>query len=278
MGDKKQMQLIEGRDCHVAAEATLLRLLSCTAAADPEAVAFQTYAWQVMTLLDSHLCSRSLGGDGTNLYDYLMEVDRSVYDLLLLGGQAVSDLLDASLVPDLVQKASREQMPSLLLARQPAWPLRRVLLLIRGEATDAVTIEWGSYLSRLSQAHLTVLVVLPQSAGQQAGERSPMADVLTSESRMGQSVRRALSPLVSQTNNVILKLNQGDPASQVRKEIARGDYDLTILNAEPPGRLLHARLSNLIEPLLRWSPHPLLVANRLQRPDADDGEEAAWHD
>lgn len=272
------MQLVEGRDCHVAAEATLLRMLSCTAAVDPEALAFQTYAWQMMGLLNGHLCSTALGDDPDAVRRTLTAAGGAYYDLLLLGGRTTSALLDASLAPQLARLAARGQTPSLLLTQKPSWPLRRLLLLIRGEATDAATIEWGSRLAGRSQCQVTVLVVLPAASTQQADARCPMADVLTSHSWMGQNVRRALAPLVSQQLDVVLKLNQGEPGRQVYQEVTRGNYDLTVLNPEPESRLLDARLGSLVEPLLRWSPRPLLIANPLRQSDDEEDGEALWRD
>lgn len=150
-------------------------------------------------------------------------------------------------------------------------PLRRILLLVRGEATDEATVEWGLRLGRISNSEVTLLVVLPGSLSDSGRHTCALSDLLAGHSLPGKYVRRVLRRLVDAGVNTTLKLNQGPPERQVRQEVTQEEYDLIIISAEPSGRLLEKRLEPLITALLMWTEQPLLIA-RLQQVDHEPME------
>jgi nucleotide-binding universal stress UspA family protein len=150
-------------------------------------------------------------------------------------------------------------------------PLRRILLLVRGEATDEATVEWGLHLAQTNNSEVTLLVVLPAPLSDSGRHTCALSDLLAGHSLPGKYVRRVLRRLVDAGVNATLKLNQGSPERQVRQEVKQEVYDLIIISAEPSGRLLEKRLEPLITPLLMWTERPLLIA-RVQQADHETVE------
>lgn len=178
---------------------------------------------------------------------------------------ALSDRCDMFLVDgfppvDLIRSAGELRLPSLLISHHVSWPIRRILLLLRGQATDHATVEWGVRLAQRAGSQVTLLVVLPPELGQREHNDSQLADILARDTIPGRYVRQVLNRLVSLDIGAVLRLRQGALAQQVRQEVARSDYDLVVTSAEPPGRLLNSHLESLIVPLLQWTAAPVLVA------------------
>lgn len=161
---------------------------------------------------------------------------------------------------ELLRGAGDLRLPSLLISRHVSWPIRRILLLMRGQATDGATVEWGVRLAQSAGSQVTLLVVLPPEVGQKEHYDSQLADILARDTIPGRYVRQVLNRLVSLDIEAMLRLRQGALAQQVRQEVARSDYDLVVTSAEPPGRLLNGHLESLIVPLVKWTPAPILVA------------------
>ncbi len=161
---------------------------------------------------------------------------------------------------DLIRGAGELRLPSLLITRHVSWPIRRILLLMRGQATDRATVEWGVRLAQRAGSQVTLLVVLPPEVGQKEHYDSQLADILARDTIPGRYVRQVLNKLVSLDIGAMLRLRQGALAQQVRQEVARSDYDLVVTSAEPPGRLLNGHLESLIVPLVKWTAAPVFVA------------------
>src|SRR5690606_21202306 len=140
---------------------------------------------------------------------------------------------------ELIRGAAGMHLPSLLISRQVTWPIRNILLLMRGQATDRATVEWGVRLAQRAGSQVTLLVVLPPQVKHKERYDSQLADILVRDTIPGRYVRQVLNRVVSLDIEAVLRLRQGALPQQVRKEVARSDYDLVVTSAEPPGRLLN---------------------------------------
>jgi nucleotide-binding universal stress UspA family protein len=152
---------------------------------------------------------------------------------------------------------------ALLAARQPRWPLKSILLLICGEEGDGAALGWVLRLARQSESAVTVLAIVPPVPAMY-GQRMQLAHglpaLLTAGSSLGQQMRRVARSLVDWEIEGTLRLRQGPPDWQVRRELAAGDYDL-IAMADRPCRWWQSWLEgDLIGQLLRWVDRPLLIA------------------
>ena len=239
-----------------------LRILTCTWGNSPASITTAEYAQQLADLVQGELHTLPLQEPtfhgATRAF---IEHVSPIYDLIALGesGDATAHSAETIVSATLSKSAA-----SLLAVRIPVWPLRRILLLVRGEATDAATVEWGIRLAQRSDSTITLLVVLPAPLSGSAQQACDLSDLVAGHSLPGKYVRTVLKELVDAGVNTTLKLNPGSPTRQVRQEVMQEMYDLIIISAEPPGRLLEKRLEPLIAPLLRWTERPLLIARPQQ--------------
>ncbi|MDX1664040.1 MAG: universal stress protein [Candidatus Promineifilaceae bacterium] len=241
------------------------RLLTCICKEASAAPELWAYARGVTDLLDGRLqtlCLERHSAAPETLADY---------DLLFLPG-------DSALSPaDRATPFLRHDGASLLALRRPTWPLRRLLLLIRGEATDAATVEWGLRLAKASGSAVTLLAVLAPHPSGSARLARATGNFLAGHSLPGRQARRMLEQFADAEVAATLKLNQGTPERQVRQTILDGGHDLIVVGAEPPGRLLDRILEPLIPVLLQCTTQPILLARQrlLTQPTAAQQAETA---
>jgi hypothetical protein len=152
---------------------------------------------------------------------------------------------------------------ALLAARQPRWPLKSILLLICGEEGDGAALDWVLRLARPGETCVTVLAIvppLPTMYGQRMQLAHGLPALLTAGSSLGQQMRRVARSLVDREIEGTLRLRQGPPDWQVRRELAVGDHDLIAL-ADRPCHWWQSWLEgDLVGRLLRWVDRPVLIA------------------
>ncbi len=261
--------------CLVQADASLLdRLLSqvwgCGQACRPEVLVCSyprppasevlAYARSLSELLDAGL--RQLHAAET--LDTLLpdQVGR---------GLVLFETADHPLIAHLLSQREPPPTPSplgdvplgVLVARQPRWPLRRILLVIQGQATDDAALDWALHLGRAAGSHVTVLAVVPPVPAMYDGcaaMRHSLPALLSTDSTLGRQLRRICHRLVDWEVEGALKLRQGVPEAQIRREAEAGDYDLVAVAAAPGGRWRRYLEGDLVGHLLRWAGQPLLVA------------------
>ena len=159
---------------------------------------------------------------------------------------------------------------ALLAAQQPRWPLKKILLVLSGEDRDSAAIAWVVCLARRSGSAVTILAVVPPvpaAVGQRSGTDQGLPALLSADTPLGWQVRRAARHLVDWEVEGSLRLRQGPPDWQVRREIAEGDYDLIAVAARSCPRWLRWRTrvplrlgEDLIGHILHWAGRPVLVA------------------
>jgi nucleotide-binding universal stress UspA family protein len=152
---------------------------------------------------------------------------------------------------------------SLLLVRQPRWPLRHVLLIVRGEETDDLALDWVLWLAGQDHAHVTILPIVPPWPGLYRLSRSvqPAPEVLLSPcTPPGARLARLVRLLHRRHIPAVLSLHRGEPDQQIQTALAAGDPDLVVIAAESHHRLLRLLCGELVAPLLRWLDRPLLIA------------------
>lgn len=240
----------------------LLRLLvgcrTCPAAAE-----VLEYAEYLRDLLNAHLSNvESVAGPEATLED-LVEEARRDYDLVIFGEPDQS--LIKRLLAGPVDRRAVERVPtSVLIARQPRQPLRRILLITRCHRLDDVAVDWAVRLAEPSAAALTVLAVTvpPVPAMYDVAARMPhgLVDWLTSDTVLGEQLRYIAWRLVDWERHGTLRLRPGAPEWQIQRELVEGDYDLTIIAADPSGWWQRRLLGQLVSPLLDRANWPVLIA------------------
>lgn len=158
------------------------------------------------------------------------------------------------------QKFAAQIPASILVARQPLWPLRRLLLVLRLDDGDETAVFWAKRLAQASGAAVTILPLAPALPAMYAPRPDGVSTLLSSQTTAGQQVRRAARQLNDAQVTAVIHLRRGEPVEQIHIEIEAGLYDLVVIGTEPKVRWQRWLLGNLVAPLLSRAVHPVLVA------------------
>lgn len=192
---------------------------------------------------------------GSN-YDLVIfsEPDRSLLKRMLLGP---SGCQAAECIPT-----------SVLLVRQPRWPINKILLVTRGQDTvDDHAVEWLIRLVQATAARVTVLgIVLPLPAIYQRAmahlSEGPQG-WLTTDTPLGRQLAKISNRLENWNVAGVLRFREGTPDQQIRREVAFEDYDLLVIAPDPHDWWLRRLIGELVDPLLHWADRPVLIAKAL---------------
>lgn len=236
----------------------------------------QAYAAYLRGLLGGEICYKPLTS-GKDL-DHLAE-ETAHCDLIILGEpqQArLKTLLNSRIHAQDIARART----SILLARQPRYPIKHILLILRIEKTDKHAAAWLSRLARPGETSVTLLPIVPSlPALYRVGSQVQAGlDVLLSPNTVsGQQLRCLSQQCLQQEIETTIRFRQGEPDRQIQDEVDERNPDLVLIGAEPYGRFYHLLLGELVAPLLRWIDRPLLIAQPLPAGVAKKYEQLARH-
>lgn len=222
----------------------------------------ETYADQLANLMSAHLSRFESPNVDNQAYKALISETGHIHaDVVILGELEVSVL--ERLIDGFPEYRLTDQLPSsLLVVRQPHWPLKHILLILRNGAMDESAVDWTVSLAHISGANVTILPLtlhLPDLDDLASPLRGSLDTILTSESTFGKKMRFAAQRLVNSEINGILRLRQEPPTWQIRFELLENEYDLIVINSEPHDELWHWILGELVNPLLSWTDRPVLI-------------------
>lgn len=184
------------------------------------------------------------------------------YDLIILGPQGQS--FSKRLISRPIRERILRQLPiSLLVIRRTRWPISRMLILLRGEEGDCSSVDWGIRLAQACNATVTLLAIVPSIPIMYQGLKRfevGLHELLTTESKLGQHLRRVAERLVKENLEGTLRLRQGSEEWQSRYELSVGDYDLIIVAADSEDWFQRHIIGGLAYPLLHWTDRPVLIA------------------
>lgn len=172
--------------------------------------------------------------------------------------------------PDLVICGMRERglfkrLPtSLLVVPSSRLPIKRMLLLVKGQAREEIALEWILRLAQPSRARVTVLVILPPVPLMYSGLTSmqyKLSELLTTETPLGKGLRQVAQKLLEGEIDSTLRLRTGTFEMQIQSELWSTSYDLVVVPADSPQPIRSWWFDGLVEPLLRTTDRPILLAN-----------------
>ena len=145
----------------------------------------------------------------------------------------------------------------LILVRGDHKPIERILVAIRGFASDDQLLDWLAPLARAQQARVALLPLLD----------SPMLeleDLLCIDGPAKRHLDHLLQRLTGENVSASLRIRPGDPVAQIVAELSQGDYDLLIIAAEAHGQfvthvldVLDQRAAHLNRPIFILKPTDL---------------------
>lgn len=238
-----------------------LKLLMCTDGRPP-AGSLGAYARSLGQLLHAEVEHTSCGG---GLETLAGQPGEPVADLLLIG-EAGSPAIRSWLAAG----DSRRRLPAaLLVAHRPRWPLARILLIVRAEESDDAAADWVLRLAVPAGSAVSVLAVVPPLATLHGGRRPTTMErawnrqglpaLLSTGTPLGHELQRVVRQLEEQGIRSSLRLRQGPPEWQIRRELADEDHDLVVM-ALQLGKEGQSESGNLAAALLSWSERPMLIA------------------
>lgn len=124
-----------------------------------------------------------------------------------------------------------------LLAHCPRQPLRRLLLIVQGTASDHNAADWALRLASSSGAAVTVLAVVPSVSAVYGLPRPEggVAELLSTDTVLGRRMRHIAQRLVDMDIECTLCLRHGPPMCEIRREAVKRTYDLVVVSVAPPG-------------------------------------------
>lgn len=222
----------------------------------------EAYAEDLATLLGAHLSRFETPKTGNEAYRVLAsEVKRTKADIVILGSNeqaTLNRLLEVRPEYTLADRLST----SLLVVRQPCWPIINVLLVLRNEGKEETAVDWTVRFAQPSCADVTVLpLTLPAPAMCDQDPRLSYSidTLLTSDSKLGKKLRFVAQRLVDSEINGTLRLREEPPIWQIRFELLEKDYDLIVIDCKPRNRLCRWMLGELVNPLLSRTDIPVLI-------------------
>jgi MshEN domain/Universal stress protein family len=223
----------------------------------------QAYVQYIDGLLGSRPDTLASGED-------LIEQARHGCELILLWEP------DLDLIEQALSNTRDAACPALLAVRCPRLPLRKVLLIVGGEASEDISVRWTVRLARPSGAAVTVLAVAPAAPGAALGaphlERG-MPALLATDTALGRQMRRVARRLQNWGIDGRLRLREGSLGQQVQLEVAAEDYDMIIAAAElGDGELA----GEVIGPLLWQADRPLLVTRATEVSEVEHTGRLRW--
>ena len=219
----------------------------------------QAFAHYLRDLLGSEICYEPAISGGNDGY---LGLKQAKCDLIVLGEPKQPWL--KTLLSGWVHAQDIARSPSsILLAREPRWPIKHILLILRIERTDEASVAWLSRLARPGETTVTILPIVPSLPSfYRVGKNVQTGlDVLLSPNTIsGQKLRCLAQRCMQQNIDTQIRLRQGEPNRQIQDEVEERDPDLVLIGAEPYGRFYHLLLGEQVAPLLRWIDRPLLIA------------------
>jgi hypothetical protein len=154
---------------------------------------------------------------------------------------------------------------SVLVVRQPRWPLRRILLILRADETDEAAIQWLGQLAGSARVDLFVLPIIPPVPAMYRHGSVPLqAEVVLSPNTFsGAQLRHLVSLCADWGVKGRLLLHDSEPQRRIEWAANTSDCDLVILSDEQCHWLQRRFLGELVQPLLRRADRPVLVARKI---------------
>ncbi|MBK9049347.1 MAG: universal stress protein [Chloroflexi bacterium] len=243
---------------------TILRLLVATPPG-PIAAPFRAYVQRLGNLLHSQIIYLPLPENAAAL-DTLSQSTNQQTDLVALQ-EPTRSWLTQFLHGSLAQQAIRHIPTSILLARQPRWPLRRLLLIIHGDEREEAILSWVLRLAQPVKAEITLLAVTPAHPwlyNREGRALQGLAALLEPDTLLTQQARQMAQQITQAGLQGELRLRQGPPAAQIRQEIAACDPDLILTcgRADETGHWF----SDFILSSHHWLDRPVLLVRSGESP------------
>jgi nucleotide-binding universal stress UspA family protein len=163
----------------------------------------------------------------------------------------------------LERKFVQQLETSTLIVKQPQWPIKNILLVIKNEICDETAINWAVRLAKTSHAAVTVLPIIipiPEMYKQRAREHINVSSLLSSNSILGRKTLKTMRRFMEQDIEVDISLSNETPFWQAWYEIKNKSYEIILIAADPSNWLLRWAGGELAASVLEWADQPVLIS------------------
>jgi nucleotide-binding universal stress UspA family protein len=226
-------------------------------------VDLESYAQAFAQLMDAQLTSIDHAEVNKNPLEFLLsKIQHQHPDLLIF--HSPLPILPLWLMPHWLENQLIKQTPvSLLVTRNPHWPLQNILLVLRDSKFDAAAITWTVQIASKSGAAVTILPLVvpapPVYAGINFKQRS-LINLLGSTCPLGETLRLVSQNLAERDIRGTLRLRDGNIVEQIRQEVEEHDYDFAVIAADAQHSIVRWMMGELVNPLLNIAKIPTLLA------------------
>ena len=150
-----------------------------------------------------------------------------------------------------------------IVVRSPRWPIKSILLVVRGSQDDRSAIEFAFCLARKCQARLVTLAVVPDVPAfyrNYTNIQLGLPTLFELNTEPGQQLREILRRMACHDIKGDIQACEIPPDQQIKRVVNITNPDLIVISKEPYNRLWRFLFGEIIRPLLRWIDRPVLVA------------------
>jgi hypothetical protein len=150
-----------------------------------------------------------------------------------------------------------------IIVRSPRWPIRSILLVVRGSQGDRSAIEFAFCLARKCHASLVTLALVPDVPAfyrNFTNIQIGLPTLFELNTEPGCQLRKILRRMASENIEGDIHACQTTPDQQLKQIVGATNPDLIVISKEPYNRLWRFLFGEIIRPMLRWIDRPVLIA------------------
>jgi nucleotide-binding universal stress UspA family protein len=220
------------------------------------------------------LSPRSLVGIGRPVHQFIRQIQREGYDLVVIGYRKRSKL-EKALLGCVAARVVHQATTSVLVVRKGRPDIRRLLLGIGGSGFTAEMTEWGAQIAAAVGARVTLIHVEPAPPLMYSGlpeVHQTLSELLETDTPAARAIRQAAARIEKTGVPADIRLAYGVTDRELLRTAQEGDYDLLIVGsawAKPP--IDRLGLSNVTRNILLQTQRPVLVVYPDTQSEGDSG-------
>lgn len=211
---------------------------------------------------------------GSNIYT-VIGVDHEISSVVLrLDHEINLVILEENVKSHLIRSIVRPRRlnakvhvrPSVWVARQPRWPIDKILLILGCESRDHVAVDWILKMALPDKAVVTMLVSLPSVPRMYQGLPEmtiQIPEILKGKSGLGVHLRSLISRFESHGIDIRLHIIEGVSKWVIQQEVIKEDFDLVAIAAESENTLKRMLTGCVLDPVLDFAKSPIFIAQPL---------------
>jgi nucleotide-binding universal stress UspA family protein len=198
----------------------------------------------------------------------LAEMDRTIYDLVVLG--ALGDKRSRrSFLSSVAMRIIEQARTSVLVVKGGRETLSRVLIGASGSEVGHLSIWAGAALACGAKARVTVLHVIDVLPAMYTGleqMEETLAEFLQAGTDTAREIKWAAQVVKAECEISEVKLRRGIAADEILREGEMGDHDLIVIgSSRSAGGLVRALMGDLTREIVTRAKRPVLVVRPVDR-------------